>query len=178
MSTGRGCGNWSAAILRRSSAPEAELNPDWALSIAKSLRAPRFLLSYFEAMQRRLRRNYCWMYAILLLALDLEDLDAKAANRKRAGRKSWRIRGGYIADNAALGPIPGWPVITVVVVFYAVAISMARCAAGRTTAILPMAKRMSDRLARARSVQDELSPFTDPPFGRRNQPAVDIAHRM
>lgn len=98
--------------------PEAELNPDWALSIAKSLRAPRLLLGYFEAMQRRLRRNYCWMYAILLMAWILKistpKLQAEGAPQELA--HSW----SYIVDNAALGPIPGWPVITIVVVFYAV----------------------------------------------------------
>ncbi|MDE1992652.1 MAG: DUF2270 domain-containing protein [Rhizobiaceae bacterium] len=99
-------------------APEADLNPDWAQSIAKSLRAPRFLLSYFEAMQRRLRRNYCWMYAILLLAWILKistpKLQAEGAPQELA--RSWT----YVVDNASLGPIPGWPVIAIVVLFYLV----------------------------------------------------------
>ena len=98
--------------------PEAELNPDWALSIAKSLRAPRILIGYFEAMQRRLRRNYCWMYVILLLAWILKistpKLQTDGASQDLA--HSW----SYIADNAALGPLPGWPVIVVVALFYAV----------------------------------------------------------
>ncbi|MBB3607657.1 putative membrane protein [Rhizobium sp. BK602] len=99
-------------------APEADLNPDWAVSIAKSLRAPRFLLNYFEAMQRRLRRNYCWMYAILLLAWILKistpKLQTEGVPQELA--QSW----SYIVDNAALGPIPGWPVIAMVAAFYAV----------------------------------------------------------
>ncbi|MDL2405610.1 DUF2270 domain-containing protein [Rhizobium calliandrae] len=99
-------------------APEAELNPDWAQSIAKSLRSPRVLLGYFEAMQRRLRRNYCWMYAILLLAWILKistpKLQTEGAPQDLA--HSW----SYIVDNAALGPIPGWLVIAAVVLFYAV----------------------------------------------------------
>lgn len=98
-------------------APEAEFNPDWALSIAKSLRAPRFLLGYFDAMGRRLRRNYCWMYVILLLAWILKistpKLQSDGAPQELA--HSW----SYVIDNAAVGPIPGWPVIAIVAVFYA-----------------------------------------------------------
>jgi uncharacterized membrane protein len=97
-------------------APEAELNLDWAASIAKSLRAPSFLLSYHEALQRRLRRNYCWMYAIMLLAwiLKISTPKLQTESAPAAAAHSW----SYISDNAALGPIPGWPVIAIVAVFY------------------------------------------------------------
>ncbi|AYG66491.1 MULTISPECIES: DUF2270 domain-containing protein [unclassified Rhizobium] len=98
-------------------APQTELNPDWALSVATSLRSPRLLLSYIEATQRRLRRNYCWMYAILLLAWILKistpRLQTDALAQEQA--HSW----SYIIDNAALGPIPGWMVLILVAAFYA-----------------------------------------------------------
>lgn len=105
--------NYFAQIL----APQSELNNDWALAIASSLRAPRLLLSYAEAAQRRLRRNYCWMYAILLLAWVLKistpRLQTDSAAQEMA--HSW----SYITDNAALGPIPGVVVIVLVAVFHA-----------------------------------------------------------
>jgi len=98
-------------------APQAELNSDWALPIATSLRSPRLLLSHAEAAQRRLRRNYCWMYAILLLAWILKistpRLQTDGLTQERA--HSW----SYIADNAALGPMPGLIVIVIVAAFYA-----------------------------------------------------------
>ncbi|PST19047.1 hypothetical protein C7U61_10835 [Rhizobium sp. JAB6] len=98
-------------------APQTEFNPDWALSVAASLRSPRLLLSYVEAAQRRLQRNYCWMYAILLLAWILKistpRLQTQGVTQEQP--HSW----SYIIDNAALGPIPGWAVLILVAVFYA-----------------------------------------------------------
>ncbi|MBB3286088.1 putative membrane protein [Rhizobium sp. BK347] len=98
-------------------APQTELNPDWALSVAASLRSPRLLLSYVEAAQRRLQRNYCWMYAILLLAWILKISTPRLQTEGLAQEQphSW----SYITDNAALGPIPGWIVLILVAVFYA-----------------------------------------------------------
>lgn len=42
--------------------PQAELNADWASAVAQSLRKPTFFISYREAVFRRIRRNYSWMY--------------------------------------------------------------------------------------------------------------------
>jgi len=99
-------------------APQAELASDWALPIASSLRAPRLLLSHAEAAQRRLRRNYCWMYAILLLAWILKISTPRLQTDEAAQEMahSWN----YIVDNAALGPMPGLVVIILVAAFYAV----------------------------------------------------------
>jgi uncharacterized membrane protein len=98
--------------------PEAELTPDWAAAIAKSLRAPRFHLGYHEAIQRRLRRNYFWMYLILLLAWSLKISTPKlqTGGEQTLQTHSW----SYVIDNATLGPVPGWPVIVVVALVYLV----------------------------------------------------------
>ncbi len=98
--------------------PQSELNLDWALPIATSLRSPRLLLSHAEAVQRRLRRNYCWMYAILLLAwvLKISTPKLQTADAPQELAHSW----SYIADNASLGPLPGLAVIVLVAIFYAV----------------------------------------------------------
>ncbi|ENN89272.1 hypothetical protein RHSP_29850 [Rhizobium freirei PRF 81] len=104
--------NYFAQIL----APQSEFSNDWALAIASSLRTPRLQLSYAAAAQRRLRRNYCWMYAILLLAWVLKistpRLQTDSAAQQMA--HSW----SYVTDNAALGPIPGVFVIVLVAAFY------------------------------------------------------------
>ena len=97
--------------------PQADLKPDWAASIASSLRDPHFLISYQEALFRRIRRNYCWMYFILLMAWALKISTPKLLpDETRADVVfSW----AEAVNNATLGPVPGWGVMTFVAVFYA-----------------------------------------------------------
>ncbi|KQY27811.1 DUF2270 domain-containing protein [Rhizobium sp. Root483D2] len=96
--------------------PKAELNADWAGPIAQSLRKPSFFISYREAVFRRIRRNYSWMYLILLLAWGLkisspqllpDDTNAEVVNQ-------W----SDLVANAALGPVSGWGVLGAVAVLY------------------------------------------------------------
>jgi uncharacterized membrane protein len=42
--------------------------PDWAESLAENLLQPQYPISLLEALGRRLRRNYIWIYVILALA--------------------------------------------------------------------------------------------------------------
>ena len=97
--------------------PQAELNSDWASAIAQSLRKPTFLISYRQALVRRIRRNYCWMYLILIMAWGLkisspillpEDSNAEVVSR-------W----SDLVQNAALGPVAGWIVLLFVGSLYA-----------------------------------------------------------
>lgn len=97
--------------------PQAEINLDWASSIAQSLRKPVFLISYREGLVRRIRRNYCWMYLILILAWGLkisspillpDDTNAEVVSR-------W----SDLVQNASLGPVAGWIVLTGVGALYA-----------------------------------------------------------
>src|SRR5690606_16854323 len=55
-----------AAVLAPLSEPEPD--PDWARWLAADLRVPRFRISMGGALTRRLKRNYIWMYLILLLS--------------------------------------------------------------------------------------------------------------
>ncbi len=97
--------------------PQADLKPDWAQAIANSLRNPCFLISYREALFRRVRRNYVWMYAILLMAWLLKISTPKLLpNDTQADVVfSWT----EAVHNAALGPLPGWSVIALVALLYA-----------------------------------------------------------
>lgn len=97
-------------------APDPKSGSEWAAVIAGSLRHPRFLLSYGEAMHRRLKRNYGWMYFILLLAWCLKISTPKLQTEGTPALQahSW----AYVIDNAVLGPIPGLAVIAGVVAFY------------------------------------------------------------
>lgn len=92
--------------------PDDELNPDWAAAIAKSLRQPTFLISYREALFRRIRRNYCWMYLILLLAWSLKISTPKLLPDQSRADLVHSL--AQLVDNAALGAVPGWVVLTVV----------------------------------------------------------------
>jgi uncharacterized membrane protein len=100
--------------------PQADLKPDWAQAIATSLRNPCFLISYREALFRRVRRNYVWMYAILLMAWLLKISTPKLLPNDTEADVvfSW----SEAVNNAALGPLPGWSVIVLVAVLYAAVI--------------------------------------------------------
>jgi uncharacterized membrane protein len=97
-------------------APLAEPDLSWALVLAEDLRAPKFLISLSHATSRRLRRNYIWMYLILLLAWVLKITSVKL---QEASPTDSRLQPLYrILDNAAFGPLPGWAVVIVIVLFY------------------------------------------------------------
>jgi uncharacterized membrane protein len=48
--------------------PPFQPSSDWAESLAESLLQPHFSVSYLEAVGRRLRRNYLWIYLFLVIA--------------------------------------------------------------------------------------------------------------
>ena len=67
-------------------------------------------------MSRRLRRNYGWLFLILLLAWVLKISSAKL--QLGAGRSEFAYSFRESLGNAALGPLPGWLVLVAVVGFY------------------------------------------------------------
>ncbi|MFT4160874.1 DUF2270 domain-containing protein [Shinella sp.] len=97
--------------------PRDQLALDWAAPIAKSLRKPEFLISYRDAACRRLRRNYCWMYLILLLAWGLK-ISSSALQRPATAGRDMSLAVEHVVGNAALGPVPGGVVIALVLIFY------------------------------------------------------------
>jgi uncharacterized membrane protein len=98
-------------------APETDTTDDWIRVLGDDLRRPLFLVSLRQATARRLRRNYCWMFLILLLAWLLKttstNLPTNAAETRLVQSAS-----EWVA-NAAIGPLPGWAVIIGVACFYA-----------------------------------------------------------
>jgi uncharacterized membrane protein len=89
----------------------------WLKVLAEDLRHPHFRLGMRLAITRRLRRNYVWMFAILLLAWVLKITSPKLQDGTATADTARPIT--TIVANAALGPIPGWVVIIVVAVLYA-----------------------------------------------------------
>src|SRR5258706_11671244 len=48
--------------------PPFHPSPDWAETLAENLLMPHFPISIWEAVGRRLRRNYLWIYAVIAIA--------------------------------------------------------------------------------------------------------------
>ena len=91
--------------------------PDWARFLAEDLRRPQFHTTHMSALSRRLRRNYIWMYLILLLAWVLKISSSKLQQEGAPFDFMQSMRD--VIQNASLGPIPGSIVIIAVVLFYA-----------------------------------------------------------
>jgi uncharacterized membrane protein len=98
-------------------APEEGTTDDWILKLGDDLRRPMFLTSTSQALSRRLRRNYCWLFLILLFAWLVKTtfirMQENAAEAHLVGSIGEWVR------NAAIGPMPGWAVILAVTLFYA-----------------------------------------------------------
>lgn len=77
--------------------PPFQPSVDWAESLAESLLHPDFPISMWEAVGRRLRRNYLWIYLILATAW--------------LAKVWWLVPGGHdwavFQTSAAIGDMPG-----------------------------------------------------------------------
>jgi uncharacterized membrane protein len=96
------------------SGAEAGSEP-WLRALAEDLRHPHFHVSLRVAATRRLRRNYIFMFGILLLAWALKITSPKLQEDGTAVDTPRPI--ATIIANAALGPLPGWLVIAIVASF-------------------------------------------------------------
>ncbi len=99
--------------------PRGDLAPDWGAAVAASLRKPEFLISYRDATCRRLRRNYSWMYLILLLAWALK-ISSSTMTENPSSSVDVALSFEQVLKNAAFGPIPGAVVLAIVLSFYAI----------------------------------------------------------
>jgi len=80
---------------------------DWAESLAENLLQPHFTISLAEALGRRYRRNYIWIYLILAVAWLANVWMYPAPVQSFA----------EFLDRAALGPLPGWVTLALGVLF-------------------------------------------------------------
>lgn len=88
--------------------PPFRPQPEWAETLAQSLLQPEFPISMWEALGRRFRRNYSWMFLVLGLAWLLKTyIHPDVAT-------SWAE---FIA-RSALGPISGQIMLVAGVAFY------------------------------------------------------------
>ncbi|MCU0485109.1 MAG: DUF2270 domain-containing protein [Anaerolineales bacterium] len=82
--------------------------PDWAETLGHDMEWPNFHMPMWEAMGRRLRRNYQWIYGILVASWVVVLLSHPS------GTMSFDV----ILSRAAIGPISGWIVIAGMLIFY------------------------------------------------------------
>lgn len=97
-------------------APAPDFSANWQQILGEGLRQPRFRISYADAFSRRLRRNYIWMFLIVLIAWVLK-ISTPAVQDERVSLELVRSVTDAIA-NASLGPVPGWLVVPAMALFY------------------------------------------------------------
>ncbi len=88
--------------------PPFHPGPNWSKNLAESLLHPQFPITLWEALGRRLRRNYIWIYLILGGAwvgkLLLYPTGVNSIDELR--------------ERARMGAVHGWTVLLVVGIFY------------------------------------------------------------
>ncbi|HEY7912033.1 MAG TPA: DUF2270 domain-containing protein [Blastocatellia bacterium] len=105
--------NYYARIL----APREHLDPThWMSQLAEDLRLPKFSMTTSQAMARRLRRNYVWLFLILLLAWLLK----VTTGVLQPDAATYHIVHfpGELFNNASIGYMPGWLVLLCILAFY------------------------------------------------------------
>ena len=90
-------------------APETATEEAWAKHLAADLITPHFTISEMEAVGRRLRRNYLWIFALLALSWNLKVYLHPLPARDFAS----------FIDRATVGVVPGWAVFVVGFIFNA-----------------------------------------------------------
>jgi uncharacterized membrane protein len=87
----------------------------WMNQLGEDLRLPRFTITTTQAMARRLRRNYIWLFLILLLAWLLK---TSTGVLQPTGTAEIIHSTGELFRNAAIGYVPGLVVVILIVSFY------------------------------------------------------------
>jgi len=112
---------WSPMLLRQPLLGST----DWNKVLAQDLFYIHFHISMWEALGRRLRRNYSWIY--LVLAVSYVGKLLVHPTPLRNFDQLW--------ERAVVGPIPGQVVIAVGLLFYAALISLSLLTLGRGKAV-------------------------------------------
>lgn len=98
--------------------PAPDYAADWQHILGAGLREPRFRITYADALSRRLRRNYVWIFLLLLLAW-LQKISTPVL-QSAAGTNPEIMRTlGESITAARLGLLPGWLVLSLIAGFYA-----------------------------------------------------------
>lgn len=96
-------GYFAPMLSHRTIPPDKE----WADHISADLLRPHFTISEWEAVGRRLRANYIWIFILLALSWSLK------VYLHPYPAPNWEI----LLDRAQVGLVPGWMVVTVGLIF-------------------------------------------------------------
>jgi uncharacterized membrane protein len=96
-------------------APLPNQSTPWLNAIGEDLRVPKFTVTLRQAMSRRLRRNYGWIFSILLLAWVIK-ATSHMTEPGAAGLIDWP---SDIMQQVAIGSVRGELVVAAVVALYA-----------------------------------------------------------
>ena len=97
--------------------PREMINPShWMNQLSEDLRLPRFTITHSQAMARRLRRNYIWLFLILLLAWMLKTTSKMLQPESSMG--GFILSADELFFNASIGRVPGWMIVSAIVGFY------------------------------------------------------------
>jgi uncharacterized membrane protein len=88
--------------------------PEWAETLAHDMEWPHFHMPWWEAVGRRLRRNYQWIYAILLGSWVVVLMSHPTSSTSLT----------EVIARASIGPFPGQFVIVGMLVFYSALIAL------------------------------------------------------
>lgn len=114
--------------------PQPEHAANWLPILGESLRTPKFLISHWTAFARRLRRNYLFMFLVLLFAWVLK-ISTPSLQNETARAGGLVHTAAEAVNNAALGLMPGWLVVAGVVGFN-VALIVVAVTMGRAEAVV------------------------------------------
>jgi uncharacterized membrane protein len=99
-------------------APREMIDPShWMSQLGEDLRLPRFSMVFTEAMARRLRRNYIWLFLILLAAWMLKTSARRL--QSKVGETEFIHSTSEWIQNASLVGLPGWAILGLILIFYA-----------------------------------------------------------
>ena len=93
-----------------------ERDTSWVDTLSNDLQRPVFLIGYGLAFSRRLRRNYIWMFLIVLIAWLLKISTPKLMPDGTPGHFAHSF--SEWATGAAIGPVPGLAVVLALAAFY------------------------------------------------------------
>jgi uncharacterized membrane protein len=89
---------------------------EWLRSLSDDLKKPTFLMGYGLALSRRLRRNYIWMFLILLIAWLIKISTPRLMPDGTPGHFAHSFY--EWTSGAAIGPVAGWTIVVAVAAFY------------------------------------------------------------
>ncbi|GAC1355764.1 MAG: DUF2270 domain-containing protein [Herpetosiphon sp.] len=87
----------------------------WRKLLADDLLQPHFNMTMTEAVGRRLRRNYSWIFLVLVLSWNIKVIVHPFASTDPA----------ELLRRATIGPIPGWLVVATGIVFNGLLVMLA-----------------------------------------------------